>query len=37
VGVRFSAWIALGDVDLCFSVMLSRKANDLEEDTTWAV
>ena len=33
---RFSTWIALGDVDLCFSVMLSRKANALEEETTWA-
>ena len=33
----FSTWIALGDVDLCFSIMLSRKVNDLKEETTWAM
>jgi hypothetical protein len=30
---QFFTWIALGDVDLCFSLMLLRKANVLEEKT----
>jgi len=28
---QFFTWIALGDVDLSFSLMLVRKANVLEE------
>jgi len=30
---NFFTWVALGDVDLCFSLMLLRKANAVEEDT----
>jgi hypothetical protein len=30
---QFSIWIALGDVELCFSLMLVRKANAVEEET----
>jgi len=29
----FSTLIALGDVDLCFSLMLVRQANAVEEET----
>jgi len=29
----FFTWIALGDVDLCFSLMLVRKANAVQEET----
>ena len=29
---RFFTWIALGDVDLRFSLMLARKANVVEEE-----
>jgi len=28
---QFFTWIVLGDVDLCFSLMLVRKANAVEE------
>jgi hypothetical protein len=31
---RFFTWIALGDVDLRFSITLVRKANPVEEETT---
>jgi hypothetical protein len=30
---RFFTLIALGDADLCFSLMLARKANVVEEET----
>jgi hypothetical protein len=30
---RFFTWIALGDVDFHFSLMLIRKANTVEEET----
>jgi len=30
----FFTWIALGDVDLCFTLMLLRKANAVEEEGT---
>ena len=33
----FFIWIALGYVDLCFSLMLVRKANTVKEETQWAV
>jgi hypothetical protein len=29
----FFTWISLGGVDLCFSLMLVRKANNVEEKT----
>jgi hypothetical protein len=32
---QFSTWIALGDADLCFSLLLVRKANAVEEQTKW--
>jgi len=32
----FSTWIALGDVDLSFSLILVRKANAVDEETTWS-
>ena len=34
---QFFTWIVLHDVDLCFSFMLVRKANAVEEETMWAV
>jgi ABC-type glycerol-3-phosphate transport system permease component len=30
---RFITWIALGDADLCFSLILVRKANAVEVET----
>jgi hypothetical protein len=30
---QFFTWIALGGVDLCFSLMLAGKANAVEEET----
>jgi len=30
----FFTWIALGDVDLCVTLMLVRKANAVEEEGT---
>ena len=30
---QFLTWIALGDVDICFSLMLGRKAHAVEEPT----
>jgi len=30
-------WIPVDDGDLCFSLMLARKANDVEEETMWNV
>ena len=33
---QFFIWIALGDADSCFSLMLVRNANAVEEETTWA-
>jgi len=30
----FFTWITLGDVDLCLSLMLVRKANAVEEEGT---
>jgi len=32
---QFFTWIALGDVDLYFSLMLVMEANAVEEETTW--
>jgi hypothetical protein len=29
---QFFTWIALGDVDICFSLILVRKANAVEEE-----
>jgi hypothetical protein len=29
-------WIAVGAVDLRFSLLLLRKAGDVEEETKWA-
>jgi len=31
---RFFTWIALGDIDLHFSLILVTKANAVEEETT---
>jgi len=33
---QFFTWFALADVDLYFSITLVRKANAVEEETTWA-
>jgi len=33
---QFFTSIALGDVDLCFSLMLWRKGSAVEEETKWA-
>jgi hypothetical protein len=33
---QFFSFIALGDVELRFSLMLVRKANAVEEETTYA-
>jgi hypothetical protein len=33
----FFTWIALGDVDLPYSLMLARKTNAVEEETKWAM
>jgi len=33
---QFITWIALGDVDLCSTLMLVRKASAVEEETRWA-
>jgi len=33
----FFTWIALGDVDLCYSLMLAWKTNTGEEETKWAM
>jgi hypothetical protein len=33
---RFFTWIALGDVDICFCLILLRKAIAVEEETKWA-
>jgi hypothetical protein len=33
---QFFTWFALGDVDLYFFITLVRKANAVEEETTWA-
>jgi hypothetical protein len=30
---RFFTWLALGDADLCFSLILVRKASAVEEKT----
>jgi len=34
---QFFNWIALGDVDLCFSPMFVRKASATEEQTRWTM
>jgi hypothetical protein len=34
---RIFTWISLGDFDLCFPLMLERKADAVKEETTWAV
>jgi hypothetical protein len=34
---QFFTWIALGDVELCFSLIVVTKANDAELGTTSAV
>jgi hypothetical protein len=31
---KFFTWIALGDLDVCSSLMLVKKANNAEEETT---
>jgi hypothetical protein len=33
---QFFTWIALGDADLHFSLILVRKANAVDEETKWA-
>jgi len=33
---QFFTWFALAGVDLYFSITLVRKANAVEEETTWA-
>jgi len=34
---NFFTWIALGDVELCSSLMLVRNANAVEEETRWTM
>jgi len=33
----YFTWIALGDVDLCFSLMVVRTPSVVEEETKWAM